>query len=374
MRYLSLLLLSAGLAACHQTDTHTAVKNSDIHLQLSSLYNRDTIKLVLEESAVKHKEADKIFLQAIDAYRNKKNPAASITLFKNSILLQPQAKAYYELGNALLDIKEPLEATNAYTIAEQLDYTPLHKVLYNQACAYSLLGYREKARYYLVSAIEFGYSNLKNILNDPDLKNIRENNEPDFRQMVISAFGGATDPEKLQWNLFCREFEVLDLPVVLDRKYADKLGNQYIAYDFERYIPEMRDNEFSRDVGSVFYAIGQVKNTDSVRTLIYASREELGDSEADPLYYLCSYTNHGKLIQKMLIGGRETLDEPYRIPTIQPNGDVQVALFKIVYEKDPHEAGSEDNKIIEMKELDKEYYTWSADGHFTKQPALLGMR
>lgn len=374
MRYLSLLLLSAGLAACHQTATNTAVNNSAIHLQLSSLYNRDTVKLVLKESAVKHKEADKIFLQAIDTYRNKKNPAGSITLFKSSILLQPQAKAYYELGNALMDIKEPLEATNAYTIAEQLDYTPLHKVLYNQACAYAQLGYREKARYYLVSAIEFGYSNLKNILNDPDLKNIRENNEPNFRHIVISAFGGATDPEKLQWNLFCREFEVLDLPVVLDRKYADKLKDQYIAYDFERYIPEMRDNEFSREVGSVFYAIGLVKNTDSVRTLIYASREELGDSEADPLYYLCSYTNHGRLIQKMLIGGRGTLDEPYRIPTIQPNGDVQVALFKMVYEKDPYEAGFEDNKIIEMKELDKEYYTLGADGHFAKQPALLGMR
>jgi len=374
MRYLSLLLLSAGLAACHQTTTHTAVNNSAIHLQLSSLYNRDTVKLVLKESAVKHKEADKIFLQAIDTYRNKKNPAGSITLFKSSILLQPQAKAYYELGNALMDIKEPLEATNAYTIAEQLDYTPLHKVLYNQACAYALLGYREKARYYLVSAIEFGYSNLKNIFNDPDLKNIRDHEEWDFRHTVISAFGGATDPEKLQWNLFCREFEVLDLPIVLDKEYAVTLRDHYISYDFERYIPEMRDEKFSREVGNEFYHVGLVKSTDSVRTIIYASREELGDSEADPLYYICSYTSNGKLIQKMLIGGREKLDEPYRIPTIKANGDVQVAWFKMQYEKDPYQAGFENNKIVEMKELNKEYYVLEADGHFAKQPALLGMR
>ncbi|WP_217605276.1 hypothetical protein [Chitinophaga sp. GbtcB8] len=374
MRYLSLLLLSAVFTACHQTAIHTAANNSAIHLQLSSLYNRDTVKLVLKESAVKHKEADKIFLQAIDTYRNKKNPAASITLFKNSILLQPQAKAYYELGNALLDSNEPLEATNAYTIAELLDYTPLHKVLYNQACAYSRLGHNEKAKYYLVSAIEFGYSNLKNIFNDPDLKNIRDHEGWDFRHIIINAFGGATDPEKLQWNLFCREFEVLDLPVVLDKEYAHNLKDRYIAYDFERYIPEMRDEKFSREVGNEFYYVGLVKSTDSVRTLIYASREELGDSEADPLYYICSYTTTGNLIQKMLIGGREKLEEPYRIPTIQPNGDVQVTQFKMQYEKDPYRAGFEDNKIIEMKELDKEYYVLEAGGHFAKQPALLGMR
>ncbi|HEY8915683.1 MAG TPA: hypothetical protein VIM87_04565 [Chitinophaga sp.] len=374
MRYLSLLLLSAGLAACHQTATHTAANNGAIHLQLSSLYNPDTVKLVLKESAVKHKEADKIFLQAIDTYRNKKNPAGSITLFKSSILLQPQAKAYYELGNALLDNNEPLEATSAYTIAEQLDYTPLHKVLYNQACAYSRLEQNEKAKYYLVSAIEFGYSNLKNILNDPDLKNLREDYKWDFRHTVISAFGGATDPEKLQWNLFCREFEVLDLPIVLDKEYALTLRDHYISYDFERYIPEMRDEKFSREVGNEFYHVGLVKSTDSVRTIIYASREELGDSEADPLYYICSYTNNGKLIQKMLIGGREKLEEPYRVPTIKANGDVQVTSFKMVYEKDPYRAGFEDNKIIEMKELDKEYFVLEADGHFAKQPALLGMR
>lgn len=110
--------------------------------------------MAAKQATGKNKEADRLFREAIDAYRNKKDPPGGVALFKRSILLQPTGKAYYELGNALMDQKEYLEATNAYTIAELMDYSPLYKVMYNQACAYSLLGHADKALYYLTSAIE----------------------------------------------------------------------------------------------------------------------------------------------------------------------------------------------------------------------------
>jgi hypothetical protein len=371
MRYLSLLLASTCLFACHSRNT--AEKPKEIQLQLSSLYNKDTVLLVARHTAGKNKDADKMFLDAIDTYRNKKNPAGGVALFKRSILLQPTGKAYYELGNALMDQKEYLEATNAYTIAELMDYSPLYKVMYNQACAYSQLDYKDKALYYLTSAIEFGYSNLKNIYNDPDLKNVRVQYRWKFDATVKAAFSGATDPEKLEWNLFYHEFRQLEFPLVLDMQYSDKLGDQ-ISYDYERYVAEMRDATFSRDVGSEYYYVGIVRSTDSVKAVIYAEKDVMTYENISPVYYMVSYNPYGKLIDKLQIGGHKILKDPFKVPTVHENGNIQITLFQLVYAKDPEEHGLYDNRLLESKELEKEFYSLSDDGHFVKQSALLGMR
>ncbi|SFE69965.1 Tetratricopeptide repeat-containing protein [Chitinophaga sp. CF118] len=327
--------------------------------------------LVVHETTGKNNDADKLFLNAIDSYRNKKNPAGSIKLFKQSIVLKPQAKSYYELGNALFDMKKLKEAMQAYVIAELLDYKPLHKVLYNMACVYSIAGDATSARYCLISAIEFGYSNVKNIYADEDLAYLRS--KGDFNNYVNAALSGATDPEKLQWNLFWHEFKPLEFPLVLDMKYGANLGEDYISYDYERFVPEMRDGQFSREVGSEYYHVGLVKNSDSVKTLIYAIREVMMSEMAPPAYYIVSFDKQGKLIDKLLIAGQLKLDEPFKVATLAENGTIQVGLFKQVYEKDPESAGYDDNKLLESKELDKENYTISSDGHFVKQQALLSM-
>ncbi len=373
MRYLSLLFVGACLSACH-TPPASKQTPQDVRLSAVSMYERDSVLLVVKQGKGNQKEADKLFLQAIDTYRNKKKVASSIILFRQSILQQPQAKTYYEMGNALMDGDDLSQAVKAFTMAEAMDYKPLYKVLYNQACAWSRLNNLEKAKYYLVSAIEFGYSNLKNIYNDPDLAFVRQQHYS-FKQMITDAYSGATDPDKLEWHMFAREFHPLELPVVLDMKYdANLTDGQYIPYDYERYIAEMRDVAFSRDVGRFFYYVGLVKSTDSVKTLVYAAKDEVGDEQSPAVYYLASYGITGKLIDKMQIGGHEKYTDPFKVATIQQNGDIQVGRFNFVYEKDPEVNGYEDNKILETKELEKEYYTLSVDGHFVKQTALLGLR
>lgn len=372
MRYLFLFIAGTCLFACTPSSKKTATVDA-IHLSAGNLYNKDTILLIAHSAAEKNSASDKLFLEGIDKYRNKKNPAGGIELFKQSILLKPQAKAYYELGNALFDKQELREAIKAYGIAELLDYKPLHKVLYNMACAYSRLGDNEWAKYYLVSAIEFGYSNVKNIFSDKDLEALRKDNEFEFRSVVTAALSGATDPEKLQWNLFWHEFKPLSFPVSLDMEYADKLGDDYISYDYERFVPEMRNAQFSREVGSEYYHVGLVKNSDSVKTLIYAVKDVIMEGSAPAQYYIVSFDKLGKLIDKLLIGGQKQLDEPFKVATIQQNGTIRIGLFKQVYEKSPDTAGYEDNKLLESKEIDKETYSITADGHFVKQQVLLGM-
>src|SRR6185312_3887932 len=120
-----------------------------------NLYNKDSVILIAQSNTEKNVEADKLFLSGIDAYRNRKNAAEGLNLFRESILKKPQAKAYYELGNTLFDLKKMPEALRAYEMAELLDYQPLHKVLYHMACAYAVLDNRDSAKYYLISAIEF---------------------------------------------------------------------------------------------------------------------------------------------------------------------------------------------------------------------------
>jgi tetratricopeptide (TPR) repeat protein len=371
MRYILLFIVSACLFACTPSDKKTNAASFN-HITADNLYDKDTVLLITRNDASgKNAEADKLFLEGIDTYRNKKHPLNSIDLFKKSIMLKPQAKAYYELGNALFDMKRLPEALQSYAVAEVLDYKPLHKVLYNMACAYSLQQDFTSSKYYLISAIEFGYSNVKNLYADKDLNFMREQGE--FGSYVNAALSGATDPEKLQWNLFWHEFKPLKFPVQLDMKYATKLGEDYISYEYERFVPEMRNAQFSREVGSEFYHVGLVKGSDSVKTLIYAIKDVIMDQMAPPSYYIVSFDKKGKLIDKLLIGGHLKLDEPFKVATIEENGNIQVGLFKQIYEKDPDTAGYDDNKLVESKELDKENYKIAADGHFVKQGVLLSM-
>lgn len=55
-------------------------------------------------------------------------------------------------------------------------------ILYNLACGYSRLGNKEKALDFLSRAVESGFTNLRQIANDPDLANIR--NESRFRVLL----------------------------------------------------------------------------------------------------------------------------------------------------------------------------------------------
>lgn len=367
MRYLLLLMTGLSLTACNTNKSDKKI-STDPQLSETNIYNKDSVLYAVETYKATNPESDKNFLSAIDQYRNKKDASGSIALFKKSVTLQPQAKAYYELGNALFDTKNYNEAISAYGIAEALNYKPLSKVLYNTACAYSLLENDTTALYYLVSAIEYGYSNAQNIFKDPDLAFARKYYE--FEGKVRTALSGSSDPDKLQWSLFSKEFKPLAFPVTFDMDY--KLSKEHtISYDYEKYVAEMRDNKFSREVGMEFYYVGTVKNSDSIKTIVYAGRDEVYDEDVKPedlptTYYIASFDSKGKLIDKLLIGGHTKLKDPVKVPTLKDN-NIQIALLNVTYEKDPDQEGYANNKIKTKEEIGKEQYSIGKDGKFVKQ-------
>lgn len=374
MRQLLLFVTTATLFACNGPSESKKGLSSDVTLTDRNLYSADTVLMVANANSGKNKEADKLFLQAIDVYRNKKKPAQAVAIFKKSIQAQPQAKAYYEMGNALGDIGKLEEGLQSYDIADILDYKPLNKLLYNKACYYSRLGDQEKAKTYLISAIEFGYGNIKNLQKDPDLNNLRKENGYSFNDMILTAMSGATDPDKLQWAVFSHEFAQVKFPLLLDMKYASNMTeDRIISYDNERYVPEMRDYAFSREVGAEYYRVGLVKANDSNRTLIYGVVDEMGGNTL-PVYYIASFNNKGVLIDKLQIGGQKILKDPFKVATINANYDIEVASFQLTYEKDPDKEGYDDNKIKEQKPLGKDTYAIKEDGHFVRKDMVLGMR
>ncbi|NIG52333.1 hypothetical protein [Chitinophaga sp. Cy-1792] len=358
MRFIPLAALAVCLYACNDK-----TGSSTYRLTETAIFNTDSVHAALTGKEAKNSEAEKKFLAALDMYRNKKSAVQSIPLFYESILKQPQAKAYYELGNALIDAAKFPEAVQAYEVAEYLDYKPMYKLLYNKACAYSKQKKNDEAMENLISAIEFGYSNLNNIMKDPDLEYVRSMRD-DFREVVRLALSGATDPDKLQWISFYREFKTAQMPLTLDKSYAAKLNDYYIPYDFENYVSEMKGAQFSRETGSTFYYVGIVKSDSAYKTLVYAINDKELDNYQWPYYMLASYNSSGKLIEKMLVAGQAKDEDPYRVAVFNANGEFNIRQYEIEYEKNPKEEGFNNNKEVKSTVVATDYYSIGADGHF----------
>ncbi|MBV8254592.1 MAG: hypothetical protein JO154_18465 [Chitinophaga sp.] len=359
MRFMPLFVLAGLLSACGGAGN----QGSSFRLTENSMYNIDSVHAAATGTTTKDKNAEKEFLEALDLYRNKKKAGQSIPLFKSSILKQPQAKAYYELGNALLDGGKYKEAIQSFDMAEQLNYTPLHKLLYNKACAYSLDNNEEKGMYYLVSAIEFGYTNLDNIMKDKDLANLRKNSYR-FTTSVKEALSGHGDPEKLQWTMYYRGFKQVNFPLTLDKSYATKQEFKDIPYDFEKYVSEMRNAKFERETGSAFYYVGLIKSDSTFRTVCYAVNDKEIEGYNWPYYFLASYAPSGKLIDKLMIAGQQLDEDPYKVGVVNANGEITVTAYKMEYEKDVTKTPFNENKEKSSTEIKKDFYSISADGHF----------
>ncbi len=341
-------------------------------LSATAIYSADSVNVFLADNAKENKESQKFFMDAIDMYRNKKNPAGAIELFVKSITIHPTARGYYELGNASSEIKNYTQAVQAYRIAEVLNYQPASKLLYNMACVLSLQDSTQTSMKYLEYAIEAGYTNADNILKDPDLANVRKNYE--FTQLINEALGGASDPETVMWFGFKHSFAVAQLPLVLNTETPVKQEDNYISFDYEKYISEMKDEKFSREVGKEFYYMASVESNAKYTALVYAMKNSMMGEKAPMNFILISFDPKGVLIDKKTVGGQNVLTEPYKVCTIKPNLSFEIKEYDMKYEKDPAENGYENNKVVSNELKDTKYYKIDEGGKFVETSQALTMR
>jgi len=214
------------------------------------------------------------FLQGVDEYKNKHNPSAAITFFKASILYFPDAKVYYELGNALMEFKTNKssleEAIKAYRVAEELEMKPLFSVFYKLACTENLLDKLERSdnnseQYqvisYLRSAFHNGFYDTSAIRKDDRINSIIHTAAYKGLLLELEAEHRKGDKNSL-FELFKAAFPKNNTVFEISKDQVDQVDNEdAISYDFSTFVPEMQNTSFGRDVSNDFFYVATIKET-----------------------------------------------------------------------------------------------------------------
>lgn len=349
---LSLLFLIASCGEPAEViNTIKKQQRIDVELAEADLFETTKIFAFLQNEVKFIEEANKLYLNGLDAFKNKGNLDSADYYLRQSILKEPSGKAYYELGNVFMDQKQYDEALNAYNLAENLDYQPISKILYNKSCLYSLQKDVEMSSQYLEYALQAGYNNLDHIEKDEDLAELRDSRL--YKQAVEKGVRGMSNSKNLFWLQFKKLFPKYPFPHTIQTQMDEKIisGMQYISYDFEKYISEMRDEKYSREVSKGFYHYGQMYETKAYVAVVYIVKEEFMGDAAPLLYRMATFTHEGKLIDKQRIGGKEYLSENIWSTTFNKDKTIDVIVLEATYEKDPEDEGYYENKIVSTKEV-----------------------
>ena len=372
LSYLMLLSTCVVVTACgdpadKMINKNVAVAdNSDIELSSADIFDGMKVFEFLKNKNKFVQEANELFLKGLDAFKNDQNLDSAEFYFTQSLVKEPNARTYCELGNVYKQRGEYSKAIDSYMLSEQLDYAPFSKILYNIATVYSLKEEAEQAGKYLEYAMQAGYNNLESIEKDPELDYLRSSYM--FRESLNRGLRGMSDPEKLFWLQFKKQFPKTNMPITLNWDLpSEKLEEmEYVSYDFEKYISEMRDEKFSREVSKGFYYFAQVMETEEFVAVIYIMKDEFLGDVAPLTYRLATFTHTGKIIDKYDIAGRSNLNEDVRLATLKSNGAIDVDVIALQYEKDPDEHGYWDNKVKSTQLKGREKYQIKSTGKIQK--------
>jgi tetratricopeptide (TPR) repeat protein len=363
---LVVLLFSCGANPKNSSDKFQKLKITN--LEEKDMFTLVKVKAFMDSQDEKTAEYNNLFLKGLDSFKNKKNLDSANHYFNESILDYPSNIAYYELGNVLLEKKEYKKAIYAYEMAEKLGYEPFSKVLYNISCAHSLLNETELSAQYLEFALQAGYSNIDNINKDSDLTNLRKDKYL-FETHLKQGLKGMSDADNLFWLQFKRNFSKTSFPLKLDENLDILLLNDetHISYDFEKYIAEMRDDKFSREVSKGFYYLSEIKETKNYVALVYVIKEEFYGSDSPLIFRLATFTNEGKLIDKKEIAGRSDFSKPLKSAIIKNDMSIEITSFETIFEKNVDEEGYYDNKIVKKNKIGEETFTINKQGKIIKK-------
>lgn len=359
MRFSVLLLLTAAIFSCKEKSRPLAY----VSLPKQALFNKDSVRNFLNTVSDAQADSSKqLFLKAIDRLKNSNKADEAIALFQQSLSFYPTANAYYELGNAYLQQKDYTAALQSYDLAEGMDYKPLGNVFFKQASCFAEMDSTDKMYSYITYAVQNGFVDKQKIVSDVHFANFK--NDYQLLTTYNEAMSGNGDPDEVLWQGYSNDFRQASFPFSVDTGTLRKLGEpQIISYDYEKYVPEMRDNKFSRDVGSEYFYVAKVMQTELCHVVLYGCRSY--ETEGSPVYYiLASFSPKGKLLDKMVVGGAKTFDENYKVFTAKSDRQFQIEEYKNTYEKSTDENGFENNKIVSRQLVGTKQFMIDAAGKF----------
>ena len=377
----------ALLAACGTKPTEKiGSSKAPVALNVAAVYNFDSVKNFLTRvTAAQEDTAKKLFLSAIDLLKNKKDAQGSVVVFERSLSFYPGNKAYYELGNALLEMEKYDAALKAFDMAERLNYNPLGYVLFKKACCITAgnssgdnYDKDEEARKLLQYAVENGFTDREKLLGEPMLKRLNEYGA--LTTIYNEAMAGYGDPATILWDGFSSSFKSCSFPLTINMEVIKGLKKTTaIGYDYEKFVSEMRDYKFSRDVGNEFFYYAKVASTPAYETVVYGSRSyDYGPEESLPYvpaeFYIASYDKKGKLLDKLTLAGNQDYEKPFKVATLLQNGNIEIKDFKNVFEKNTDTDGYENNKIVKSELIKTAKYKITDKGMFVEETKALAMR
>lgn len=348
------------ICACGQSNKEYVVKVKPVKLTAADIYNKDMVTDFVfdaEEQNINSlkTKSHKLFLQGIDAYKNKKDLVKAVNLFRQSILVFPEAKTYYEMGNVLLELrrseKQLQEIEEVYKIAEALNFQPLSMLYYKLACTNSRTGEGYGTAFYLKQAFEYGFSDTTLLYKDKNLQGFRQTDqfESTVAELLLNRLkGGATNPFELYKKAFIprlKSFEVTTNNV--DMKEFKKS----ISYDFAKYIPEMENVSFGRDVSNDFFYVAKVAETENYTALLYTSINYYGE-EMQPVHTkLVTYTKAGDIIASTLFSGQFSAE---KIKTGKIEGDkIVLQDYKRIWKQPIDKVSFDENQIDKYEPIAK---------------------
>ncbi len=355
--YLGLLLF----AGCTHTEKNYVARVKLQTLTAADIFNQDVVSDVifdsqeLQNDSLKNKSRQ-LFLRGMDVYKNKKDPSGAVELLKQSILTFPDAKTYYELGNALVDSKGSAEncqqAINAYNVANHLDFKPQSMIYYKMATAYNQWRVSDQnisvdnVAQRLNQAFAGGFSDTTMMYKDEHLASFVST--PEFTKMYH-----ALDVEKIAksstsglFNMYKKSFQEYKQPYEISFKDFDvNTDRQSVDYEFAKFIPEMQNTSFGREVSHEYFYVAKVAETQAYTALIYSSVFMYGtmDNMQPVTFKLVTYDPDGNIITAKIFAGQFSA-EKIKVGKIE-NNEITLQDYKRIWKKPIDEVAFEDNEV-----------------------------
>jgi hypothetical protein len=312
-----------------------------------------------------------LFLQGIDAFKNKKDAAKAVLLFKQSILTFPDAKTYYELGNAKLDAHEKdadlNEAEKAYNVAAFLNFKPLSMLYYKQACAANQkqkTGTFEVSNY-LSQAFNNGFSDTSLFYSDKYLRSFVATDQYKnlMADMLINKI--RNNPEDL-FDVYKKSFPINNASFEIPLDKVDmKDYKQSISYDFAKFIPEMQSSNFGRDVSHDFIFVAKVQEKSNYTAVLYTSINYYGEGMQPVHTKLVTYDNDGNIISDKLFAGQFSAE---KVKTGRIDGDeITLQDYKRIWEQPIDKVPFEENAVEKYELVSKATFRINEEGKIMEQ-------
>jgi tetratricopeptide (TPR) repeat protein len=376
---IALLMFCLG---CSQDSKKNYVLKVKLHqLTPEDMYDEDLVYDVIFDGQEQDLDSLKtksrqLFLQGVDLYKNKNNPFASISLFKQSIMVFPDAKTYYELGNALIDAKKGgkgyEEAILAYEVAEKLQFQPLSMIMYNKAVAqyqHSVLKDDKElldgALYTLGQAISSGFSDTLFISKDKRIEGIT--NTPGYRTILTGLRMNSQSNKQLSFfdqfrGSFAAGAQPFEIPV--DKVAMEDYKNS-ISYDFAEFVPEMENSEFGRSVSHDYFYVTRVAENPAYTALVYTSTSFEGEYMQPVLTRLVTYDNNGKIIASKLFSCQCSA-EKVKMGKIEDNV-ITVEDYKRTWKKPIDEVSFDENEVDKFELIAKAKFRIDDSGNIVEE-------